>query len=519
MGALLNILKILGTVALSLVVLILVAFAAVQARAGKDWLAGLATRTLSGPGMAARVGTIEGTVPFDMHLSELRLADAEGEFLVATNLTLAVEPRALLRGRVEIARLSAEDIAVARLPDTKSSAASQPMNPLQLLHPPVAVVLHQLTIDAIRLAAPVLGEPVAFSVAGATSLTGGEASARLALQRMDGAPGQAELSLALTGQPARLNIALDIAEPSGLLLNRLLGREHGPSLVVSLTGDAPLADWHGTLAASAGDLARLNADLMIADSPSYRVSARGALAALPLLPPDLAPVLGDNVGFEVQMRDAGEGSVVLERLSLGMAAATLAATGRYDGRDATLAAEATLAAADVAPFSMLAGASLAGAGKLRLRTSGTVRRPQVELALELTELRADRNGIDRGHAEFHIVTDGDIDRPETRWAITGKGRIENLTRAASALPAGLGVFLEWQLAGSSDATAEIVDIKEFRATTKGLVLTAGAAIRGHGTTIDGKASLEVADLSQFSELAGEALHGSGRLGPAAPTRA
>src|SRR5260221_686165 len=152
-------------------------------------------------------------------------------------------------------------------------------------------------------------------------------------------------------------IWLDIAEPSGLVLNRLLGREDGPALVVSLTGDAPLADWHGTLAASAGDLARLNADLAIADSGSYRFSARGVLAALPLLPPDLAPVLGDNVGFEVQLRDAGEGSVALERLSLTMAAATLAAAGRYDGRDATPAAEASLAAAHVGPLSGLAGAS------------------------------------------------------------------------------------------------------------------------------------------------------------------
>jgi translocation and assembly module TamB len=517
MSALLKIPKLLGAFILCLVLLIAAAFAAVQTRAAKDWLAGLATRALSGPGMAVRVGTIDGTVPFDMHLSELRLADADGAFLVAENLALAVEPRALLRGRVEIARLSAEDIAVARLPDTKSPATSQPMNPLQLLHPPVAVVLDELTIGRVRLAAPVLGEAVALSVDGSTSLVGGEASARLTVQRIDGPPGQADLSLALTGQPARLKVAFDIAEPSGLLLNRLLGRADGLPLVVSLAGDAPLADWHGTLAASAGDLARLNADLMIADSPSYRVSARGALAALPLLPPDLAPVLGDNVGFEVQLRGAGEGSVVLERLSLGMAAATLAVTGRYDGRDSTLSAEATLAAPDVAPFSSLAGASLAGAGELRLRTSGTIQRPQVELALELRELRAERNGIDRGHAEFHVVTDGDIGRPETRWAITGEGRIENLMRAAGAVPAGLGVILEWHLAGSTNATADSVDIQAFRATTTGLVLTASAAIRGHGATIDGNASLEVADLSQFSELAGQTLRGSGRLDLAART--
>src|SRR5260221_13776344 len=102
MGVLLKSFKILGALVLGVVVLIVVAFTAVQTGAGKDWLAGLAVRALSGSGMTARVGTIEGTVPFDMQLSELRLADAEGEFLVMKNLALAVARRALLHGRVEI---------------------------------------------------------------------------------------------------------------------------------------------------------------------------------------------------------------------------------------------------------------------------------------------------------------------------------------------------------------------------------------------------------------------------------
>src|SRR5258708_19804031 len=42
---------------------------------------------------------------------------------------------------------------------------------------------------------------------------------------------------------------------------------------------------------------------------------------------------------------------------------------------------------------------------------------------------------------------------------------------------GLGVILEWQFAGSTDATADSVDIKAFRATATGLILTASAAIR------------------------------------------
>src|SRR5437016_1206494 len=134
-------LKILAAVGIGLVALIVVAAAAMQTRTGKDLLGELVARALSGPDMTARVGTIEGMVPFDMRVSELRLADASGEFLVATNLAIAVVPRALLRGRVEIARLSAQDIAVTRLPETKPQATSRPLNLSELLHPSIAVVL------------------------------------------------------------------------------------------------------------------------------------------------------------------------------------------------------------------------------------------------------------------------------------------------------------------------------------------------------------------------------------------
>src|SRR5260221_3431438 len=195
MGRLRKAIGIFAAVALGFVLLILLAFAAVQTQTAREWIAAQATRALSGDGATALVGGIEGTIPFDMRLSEIHLGDADGEFLAATNLALALAPRALLHGRIEITRLSADDIAVARIPQSKTPP-TKPSNrqPIVLPHLPHGLVVDRIAIAAVRLAAPVLGEPVALSIAGATSLVGGEATAELAVRRIDGRPGRADRS-------------------------------------------------------------------------------------------------------------------------------------------------------------------------------------------------------------------------------------------------------------------------------------------------------------------------------------
>ena len=422
MAGLSRIAKILAGIALGIVVLVVAAFGALQTRPAKNWLAAEAAASLSGEGMNAQIGRIEGTVPFDMRLDELRLADTAGEFLAVRNVAFAVAPRALLHRRVEITRLSIDEIAFARPPATQPKAVpSQPMNLLDMLHLPVAVALDELTIGAIRLGAPVLGEPVALSVSGVSSLVGGGASARVAVRRIDGGSGQADLTLALSGKPAQLRLALDIAEPSGLLLDRLLARSDRPPLTVSLKGDGPLSDWRGTLAASAGDLAHLGADLTIAEGDEYRLGAQGRVTAAKLAPPDFAAMLGDDIAFTLALRDSAAGVISIDKLSVAAAAATLEGSGQYDGGAQSLAGTATLAAADLAPFSAVAGMALSGAGQLRVSASGTPQRPQADITVEATAPHAGGNGADRARAQLRLTSRGDSADPATRWVIGGCG--------------------------------------------------------------------------------------------------
>jgi len=294
------------------------------------------------------------------------------------------------------------------------------MNLVDMLHVPVAGARDELMIGAIRLGAPVLGEPVALSVSGVSSLVGGGASARVAVRRIDGGSGQADLTLALSGKPAQLRLALDIAEPSGLLLDRLLARSDRPPLTVSLKGDGPLSDWRGTLAASAGDLAHLGADLTIAEGDEYRLGAQGRVTAAKLAPPDFAAMLGDDIAFTLALRDSAAGVISIDKLSVAAAAATLEGSGQYDGGAQSLAGTATLAAADLAPFSAVAGMALSGAGQLRVSASGTPQRPQADITVEATAPHAGGNGADRARAQLRLTSRGDSADPATRWVIGGE---------------------------------------------------------------------------------------------------
>ncbi len=490
MKALGKTIKILAAVMVGLVLLTLLAFVAAQTQTGRDWITAQAAHALSSDGATASIGRLEGTIPFDMRLSEIHLDDADGEYLTANNLTFTLAARSLLRGRVEITRLSADDIAVARLPKSNANSSRQSLG---LPHLPFGLAVDTIAVGALRLAAPVVGEPVALSIDGRTSLIGDEATAELAVHRIDSGSGQFALSLSLGGQPAQLKVAADLAEPAGLLLDRVLERTDHLPFAVSLKGEGPLADWRGSLAATAGDLARLDVDLAIVGTDEHRFGVHGTLAAVKLLPAAFAPMVGEKATFEAQLRGGAGGSI--------------------------FAADAKLTASELAPFSGLAGTMLAGAGKLQLTAFGTTRRPEAKLVVEATGLRADGSSVDRVGSKFHLVSEGDISLPDTRLAITGEGRVENVTRAEAAVPAGLGNAIEWHFSGSSNPAGDNIVIDELGLTSAGLDLTGGGTVRDLGATVDGKAVLTVADLSQFSELAGRELRGSGRVEIAARTAA
>jgi translocation and assembly module TamB len=504
-------LRIVGLLVLALILVIGAGIAALQTRSGKDWAAAQLEAALSGPDRRVVLGRVHGVLPFQTEIAELHLADRAGEWLVARDLELDITARDLLRLRLTIRRLTAGDIRVLRAPESPAEASPAPSGPPSLPHIPrlpVELELRQLNIALLSLAPAVLGQEVIVTAQGSASLASGGARSELAIRRIDAEPGAAELHLALGN--GRLGLDAKVSEPSGLLLAALLGRGDKPPLAAELRGEGPLADWRGTLAASAGDLARLDADLSLAVAETTRISAEGTVAAAPLLPPDLAPLAGDRVAFALGGASESGGRTVLDRLEVKAAAGTLTGSGSLAGKD--LAATLRLEAPDLARIAAAFGIDAGGAATLTATAGGTTDKPTLAAELAARGLMYGSYAADDATVRLHAVPDRDIADPAVRVALDGDGTVNGIRLDGAAAPAGLGETVALKLAGSADKALDDARLDTLSLMSGGATLTAQGTAREAGARIAAELHLAIADLSRFAALAGqEKLAGKARL--------
>ncbi|MGH6886912.1 MAG: hypothetical protein ACREGK_12660, partial [Geminicoccales bacterium] len=95
-------------VAVALVLLLIAGtFGLAQTGFGKRMIVTQLSALLSTPGMAVEITGLQGTVPIDMRLGRVTVADRDGVWLALDDARLAWSPGALLRGRIWIDALSA----------------------------------------------------------------------------------------------------------------------------------------------------------------------------------------------------------------------------------------------------------------------------------------------------------------------------------------------------------------------------------------------------------------------------
>src|SRR5262249_3849911 len=145
----------------------------------------------------------------------------------------------LLAGELHIRSLGIGEIDMAR-PSTAPSTT--PLTDyLKVPRLPLSVALARLSIGRLALAPPVLGESLVATAEGSAKLAGETADVTLDLHRTDGPAGNISLALQLAGATPVLALQLDAAEPTGMLLDRLLNRTDRLPLALSVSGTGPLA--------------------------------------------------------------------------------------------------------------------------------------------------------------------------------------------------------------------------------------------------------------------------------------
>jgi translocation and assembly module TamB len=486
--------KIAGGGILTLPLALALAFGLAQTEAGKKGLAAALGHWLSDPEEEVAIRGIGGLVPFDMTLGSITLADRQGPRVVVSDAAITIAPAGLLAGRLALA-ITAREVRVDRTDEGGGTLGA-------LLHLPLRVKLERLQIDRIALGAAVLGEPVALTLAASGAVGGGSAAADLDLHRIDGMAGAARLHLALGGEPMRLDLAGEVAEPSGRLLADVLGSSEKLPLAIHVAGAGPLADWRGRLEASAGKEAALALDVEVRDDGGYRITGDGTARVSPLLQPPLQPLFAGETRFSAAI-EVARASLALESLHAAAAAGTVSAAGSYARDSTAISATATLDAPDLAMLGPILGADMRGALRASLALDGTRTTPRAHLALEGDGIGIDGNGAARTTAAFDLGAAGDPLTASTPIDISGTGRLSRLTFAYPKFPAALGNDLDWRIGARLERAAQRATLSELTLADAGSTLTAqGSLERG---AVSGKAHLALADIAT---LAGASARGA-----------
>lgn len=465
-----------------------------------------------GSARQVRIEGFQGALSSTATLDLLTIADADGVWLTIENAELTWTRSALLRGALEVDRLTAARVVLDRLPIGESAAASPEATPFQLPELPVSIALRDMAIDRIELGATLVGFPVAAMLSGSASLAGGDGRAALTLDRLDGPEGRFALAAAFENATDLLDLSLELAEAPGGIAVTLLGIPDAPSVALDLAGAGPLDDLTIDLALATDDIDRVTGTLVSArtDEGAQQIttSLSGDLAHLVL--PEYQAFFGSNTGFDAVLTRPAAGGTVLESFALRSFSLSLQGS-------AALAADNTPLRFDVTGL-----ISDASGGPVRLPVPGpaiTLTSGELTLAYDrargngwsgntaITGLRAGDLGVERAD----LSLSGTITPPDTgpfavtadlQAALSGLDHPDTSLQAAMGQAAELGLRADWQQGAPLDLTR--INLTGDTAT---LIGTAQFRIADSALLADLDLFAALPDLAAFSGLAEQRLAG------------
>ena len=153
-------------IALSLTVLVI---AAVNIAPLRHALLDFGLRNIESEEMQIAIGDISGDWPRRLVIEDLRLGDAQGEWLTLARLELDWRPLALWRGEVHVERFASEELFLLRVPEGGAEeAATDTGFSLPLL--PVDIAIDRFELAGTHLGEALAGETVTFDASGAAAL-------------------------------------------------------------------------------------------------------------------------------------------------------------------------------------------------------------------------------------------------------------------------------------------------------------------------------------------------------------
>lgn len=485
----------------------------------RGFLTSFLERTLSGLGREVRIDGFRGALSSRATFTRLTIADAQGVWITITNGAIGWNRSALLRGRVEIAELSAERIDLARAP--RGSGAKPEARAFTLPDLPVSVSIGALQTGDLRIAEPVFGEALAVAIEGSAQLSGGEGSASLSMRRTDGAEGTLAFGGSFANATGMTTLDLLAREGPGGLAATLLGLPGTPSTELALHGSGPLEDFTVDLALGTDGAPRLTGKMRFetAQAADGRARERRFAAKLsgdisPLLQPGYGAFFGGVVDLEAEGRRLPGAGTELTRFVLDSAGLDL--TGRLSltaenvPRAAALTLRLGLADRDEMLLPLPGDPTYVRNGTLLVRFDRDKG--------EDWTLTGNLDGLRRtGFALGSVVLDG------KGRVLAGAGRSPKIVGALSffaiglapgdpALASALGPALNGRVVFAAETGAPF-RLRNLEVQAGNLGLSGALALSRDGLdpVVAGGLAVKAADMSRFSGLAGRRLGGAAEI--------
>ncbi|MFG1370773.1 translocation/assembly module TamB domain-containing protein [Xanthobacter oligotrophicus] len=504
MGTVRTLAKWIGLALAGLLVLLALAFGAIQTPPGKALLARVGSALASSNGLNVEISGITGFVPANMAVARIVVSDPKGPFAEVENVSLDWNPLSLLLGTLNIDAAGATRVALQRkpeLPPAPAQAESASSGGGFAL--PVRV--GRFSLDEIVIDEPVLGHAAVLSLVATAELRSLERglSGAFNLKRRD-QPGSLTGRLGYVPQTEHLDLDITAEEPAGGLVARAAGIADLPAITATLKGVGPLDAWDGRLDVSAGTAAKVNGAAQVrATGAGRRVSFTAEADIARLLPAQIAPVL--EGGLEL----AGAATIDKTR-RIAIESATARSAGFGAGVHGTVDADAMTAdlvfglkAGEAARFAALApGVAWKSAG-----VEGTLKGA---FAAPVLAARATAEGLKGAGYGAATVEINAATLPDARQNLTFAldGRADGLSADDPKVAQALGRTASFHVAGAQPkGRAPAVTT----ATVELAALTSRFSGNASAEKIAGTLKLEKLDLAAFSPLAGRRLAGTAAL--------
>jgi hypothetical protein len=309
---------------------------AAQEEDDEGFLTGFIEERLSATARNVDIQGFAGALSSRATIDLLTIADAEGVWLRAEDLALQWNRSALLSGRIEVDELAVGSIEVLRPPIPDPALPQPEATPFRLPELPVSVEIGELRSDRIVLGEELLGEELVLALAGGVNLEGGEGTANLSAEILQGSEGRFDFAGGYSNETRVLSVTLDLEEAEGGLAARALGIPDQPAIALRIEGTAPIDDYQATLELATDGEERIAGTfaLKTTEEPgegyvverAFGLDVRGDVT--PLLAADAGAFLGEDVVLRTKGIRRSDGSLVLT--SLGIRGEAIALNGQAE---------------------------------------------------------------------------------------------------------------------------------------------------------------------------------------------